>query len=125
MNLRVFLSECPDALRFDFQQFGVDLDDLYCGRMSLLKAADLAFNLPPGSAVWRFLGGPQSWTVQEHLSALIEHNTRILWWMKTKDGGKGSNSPKAVEPPKSRIADEVSESKAKAAIARRKARVQN
>lgn len=121
----MFLAECPGALRYDFRLLGVDLNDLYRGRMGLFEAADYAHHLPPGSAVWRELGGDRAWTVEEHFAALIEHNTRIAWWMKTKDGSKGNNSPKALEPPKSRVEDEASESKARAALARRKSRVQN
>lgn len=56
------------------------------------------------------------------MAALVEHNTRIAWWLKTKDGSKGNNPPKALEPPASKLADAAQESRVQAVLRRQRSR---
>jgi hypothetical protein len=47
------LREHPDALEADLQRFyGVQLGDLWRGRLSLRRLSVLVQYLPPGSAIW-------------------------------------------------------------------------
>lgn len=110
MLLRMLLREHAGALRADFRRvYRIDLLDLYRGRLGLIEAAELAFNLPPGSAVWRAEGGPLAWTDEAHFLSAVEYNTHVLWWMKTKEGSKGRNPPKPTEPPKSKAQEAADE----------------
>ncbi len=129
LSLAYFLKEYRGALRADFRQYyGVDLRESLARPCGLFDTADLAANLPPGSAVWREHGGPMAWTQAEHFAAAQLHAAQIANWQRTKDGQKGSNPPKPLEPPKS-LADRGADaqrlnSKAQAFLARQKARQQ-
>lgn len=119
----MLLQECPGALRSDLRSvYGLSLNDLYRGDLGVLEASDYARHLPPGSAVWRELGGPNAWTDEVHMLSVVEHNTRILWWLKTKDGSKGGDPPKMLEPPTSKLAEAVQESRVQAVLRRQKSR---
>jgi hypothetical protein len=97
-------------------------------RGNLFDAADLAVNLPPGCAVFREYGGPLAWTQSEHLAAAQLHAANIANWQRTKDGSKGSNPPKPLEPPKGRNERDADaarlDARAQAFLARQKARQQ-
>lgn len=101
--LRMVLRDHAGALRADFRRvYAADVLDIYRGKIGLIEAADLAYHLPPGSAIWRAEGGPLAWTDETHFAAALEYNTHVLWWMKTKDGSKGKNPPQPNLPPKSK-----------------------
>lgn len=122
----MLLQECPGALRSDLNSIHhVKLDDLFRGNVGLFEVSDYVQDLPPGSAVWRALGGTNAWTNEMQLLTAIEHNTRILWWLKTKDGSKGSNPPKMIEPPKSTLEDAITESRVEAVRRRQRSRKHN
>lgn len=95
---------------------------------NLFDAADLAANLPPGSAVWREHGGPMAWTQADHFAAAQLHAMNVANWQRTKDGSKGSNPPQPLEPPKSKSDRDKDaarlNAKAQAFLARQKARQQ-
>lgn len=95
---------------------------------NLFDAADLAANLPPGAAVWREHGGAMAWTQAEHFAAGQLHALNVANWQRTKDGSKGSNPPKPIEPPKSKQDRDAAaarlDAKAQAFLARQKARQQ-
>lgn len=119
--LRVLLRDYSGALRADFRrEYGVDLLDLYRGELGLLEASDLAYGLPPGSAVWRAEGGPMAWTDEVHFLSAIEYNTHVAYWLKTKDGSKGRNPPEPNKPPKSKSQEAVDERRVKRALAARR-----
>lgn len=61
-----------------------------------LDAADLIVWLPPGCALWRSVGGPNSLTQEAHELRFVEWRLRVLAWMQTQDGHDGRNQP---EPP--------------------------
>ena len=65
----------------------MDLREALAG--NLFDAADLAANLPPGSAVFREHGGPLAWTQAEHLLAAQLHAAQVANWQRTKAGQKG------------------------------------
>ena len=127
LSLAYFLREFRGALRADFRHYyGLDLRGALAG--NLFDAADLAVNLPPGCAVFREYGGPMAWTQLEHFAAMQLHAANVANWQRTKDGQKGSNPPKPVEPPKGRkereAVDARLDARAQAFLARQKARQQ-
>ena len=68
----------------------------------MLHAADLAANLPTESRCMCMLEPALEWSKQDHLLAAIANRLSILVWMQSKDGSKGRNKPKMIEPPKQR-----------------------
>jgi hypothetical protein len=111
-------------LRADFRHhYGLDLREALARPFD---AADLAVNLPPGSAVWREHGGPMAWTQAEHFAAAQLHALQVANWQRTKDGSRGVNAPHPVEPPRSREDRERAASRinarAQAFLERQKAR---
>lgn len=93
--------------------------------LTLTEMAAMAVWLPPGCAFWRSVGGPLAWSEETHLLNLVEFRLRVLYWVQTKDGGKGANQPELTKPPV--FAGEVSADKARtdvraAAWKRRQAR---
>jgi Family of unknown function (DUF5361) len=127
LSLAYFLREYRGALRSDFRHYyGMDLREALRG--NIFDAADLAVNIPPGAAVWREHGGALAWTQAEHFAALQLHAANVANWQRTKDGQKGSNPPKPIEPPKGRKeldADTARlDARAQAFLARQKAREQ-
>jgi hypothetical protein len=119
----MLLEEHPEELEADFQRvYQVDLLDLFRGEITPRKAAALAANLPPGSAVWVAMGGERAWSPDQHLLALVEHNTRIAWWAKTKDGSKGRRPPQRLRPPKSPREEALKAQRATRALHRQRAR---
>lgn len=120
----MLLAEHAEELRADFRRvYDRDLLDLYRGQMSLFEATSLAHSLPPGSAVWRAEGGYMAWTDEAHILSVVERNTHLVWWLKTKDGQrKGAKPPKPLEPPPSKSQLAAAEAKANRVLHRQKAR---
>lgn len=117
------MNEYPGELEADFQRvYGLDVIGVYNGTLSVRKAANLAAHLPPGSSVWRAEGGPLAWSDDVALLSAIEFNSHVAWWMKTKDGSRGTKPPKAMRPPPSKSEQAATEAKARQVLARRKAR---
>lgn len=88
---------CPDALEADFQRvYGLDLGDLWAGRMTVPRAANLTTHLPWGSAIFRAMGLDQAWTTGEHLAAQSVDLMAAANWQ--RGGGKGSR-PKPIPRP--------------------------
>lgn len=91
------LNEHEDALRASLQAvYGIRLSQHDYG---VLELADLVTHLPPGCALWRAAGGPLAWSDEVHMLARVDYGVRVLAWMKTEDGSKGSNPPKPEEAP--------------------------
>jgi hypothetical protein len=129
LSLAYFLRKYRGALRADFRHYyALDLRAALSGALSFPDIADLAANLPPGCAVWREHGGPMAWTQAEHFAAYQLHAANVANWQRTKDGQKGSNPPKPLEPPKSRDERDADaarlDARAQAFLARQKARQQ-
>lgn len=80
--------------------YQVDLDDPGMGASAL---ADLVAWLPPGSALWRQLGGPMAWPDEVAMLAVVERQVRVLAWQQTKDGRSGTNPPRPMEPPPNQL----------------------
>ena len=129
LSLAYFLRKYRGALRADFRHYyALDLRGALSGALRLFDIADLAANLPPGSGVWREHGGPMAWTQAEHFAASQLHAANVANWQRTKDGQKGANPPKPLEPPKSRDERDADaarlDARAQAFLARQKARQQ-
>lgn len=123
MTLRVLLDEHPEELRADLRAvYGLDLLDLWRGDLGVLALTDYVQALPPGSAVWRAMGGDQAWTTDQHMLSMIEHNTRIVWWAKTKDGREGRRPPERLTPPKSPREEAMKAARAAKQLHRKNAR---
>lgn len=86
-------------------------DDLRAGRIKPSRAASRAVNLPPGSMLWRAIGGPLAWTDEMHILARQEHTLRVLAWQKTKAAENGQGFPDAIEPPGSVLERRAEEAK--------------
>lgn len=87
--------------------------DLRHPEMSATDLADLVAWLPPGSPLWRAVGGQLAWSTVEHVGALIVHGLDRLEWRQTEDGSKGRNPPDPISPPP--LAGETNEVEAKTA----------
>lgn len=63
------LRDHTDAVEADLQRFyGVDLGDLWRGRLSVRRLSVLIAHLPPGSAVWAAENGiPYGWSLTDVL----------------------------------------------------------
>lgn len=107
-----------EELEADFQrEYRVNLTETLARRLdSPTRLAGLAAHLPPGSAVWRALGGPQAWTDEVWMLAQVEYATRVVAWQKTKAAQSGRDKPEPLKPPASRTAAQVA-----AATAQRRA----
>lgn len=83
------------ALTADFQRvYGLDIEGLYSGEISVLRAARLTAKLPRGSQLWRALGGAMAVTDEWDLLNAIEHNIRAMPWAFSDSKERG----KAPEP---------------------------
>jgi hypothetical protein len=63
----------------DLLRYGVDLLDLYRGRLSLRRVCAVVANLPPDAALWRALHPDGRWTRAELLAAATERRLTALW----------------------------------------------
>ena len=99
--LLAFYRQYPSKLRADFQQYyQLNLDDMSV-KYTVLHAADLAANLPARSRCMCALEPALEWSRQDHLLAETVNMLRILVWAQSRDGQKGRNRPKMIEPPRS------------------------
>lgn len=75
----------------------------------------MAYLPPDGAVAYELNGQNVSWNNDTYLLSHIEHGIRVLAWQNTKDGEKGRNFPKAVEPTRKKehkesyTADEINE----------------
>lgn len=76
--------------------------------------------------MFREYGGPMAWTQADHFAAAQLHAANVANWQRTKDGQRGSNPPKPIEPPKGRNERNAEtarlDARAQAFLARQKAR---
>lgn len=86
-------------LRADFRQFyGCSFDRTL--EESVEEAADLAVMLPRGSRTFAEIDPEFSWEQQHYLLATIANELQTLVWFQSKDGQKGRNRPKPIQPPR-------------------------
>ncbi len=79
--------------------YGLDIDkELELRRMRPRSLAACAANLPDGSMVWRRLGLPNAWTMQEHLAATLVDQMNMWMWANS-DPKKRGPKPKPVPRP--------------------------
>lgn len=85
-------------LASDFRRYyGLSLADIRHSGIPLFEVADLAANLPPGSAIERAIN-PQWWYSPEvGLLQNIEWQIRRGNWMQTQDGANGVNAPEPID----------------------------
>lgn len=67
--------------------------------VGLLELAELVAWLPPGSALWRSIGGPPAWSDETRMLSYVDLHVRELAWMQTEDAKKKRNQPKLLDPP--------------------------
>lgn len=88
------------ALRADFQRYyGLTLDDL--PRLGAVAAAELAENLPNGSALKRAVNPSLEWDTPAYLLALIEYELRTLMWSMGDERKRGPR-PEPMDTPADR-----------------------
>lgn len=86
------------ALRADFQRYyNLDIDDIYGGALSVMRAADLAAYLPPGAVVWLESDSPAAWGAQEYLIATLIDDVNLFAWGQLS--GKQSEMPQPTPRP--------------------------
>lgn len=100
------LHVCPDALRADLRRvYGLDLDDLWAGRLRPSVAGDITANLPPGSLVWRRLDTAAAWTPAEYLLAVQIDQMNMWMWGNADPKKRGPNPRPLPRPGRMRGAD--------------------
>lgn len=86
-----------DQVEADWQHYyGLDLLDVFRGRISLRKASVLTSGLPAGAGLWRLWGGDNAWSDNTHLLNQILYRLDRLEYGVA--GGKG-RAPREQEPP--------------------------
>lgn len=79
--------------------YGLDTyEELELRRMRPRSLAACAANLPDGSMVWRRLGIPNAWTIQEHLAATLVDQMNMWMWANS-DPKKRGQKPKPIPRP--------------------------
>ncbi|MGH2375103.1 MAG: hypothetical protein ACRDIC_16750 [bacterium] len=68
-----------DALEADLLRAGVDLLDLYRGRLTFRRVCVLVAHLPAEAALWRALRPDEPLTRSELLLATVERRVTVLW----------------------------------------------
>jgi hypothetical protein len=63
----------------DFLALGVDLLDLYRGRLSFRRVCVLVEHLPQEAAVWRTAGPDAGWPRTDYLLVALERRVTLLW----------------------------------------------
>ena len=117
----MLLREYGEVIEADFQRYyGLDLLDLYRGRLTPRKAMALIGGLPPGSAFHRARGGPAFWS--DEVAAVKEMGHRVVSALIAVNGSR--QSPKPPEPPPVgwRVEAEKQRLRLEAKILRHKAR---
>lgn len=102
-----------DVLRADMQRFyGLDIDEIGYS-IRIMRAADLAANLPREALIWSVFDERNAWTTNTYLLALIADNTSFLAWSKTKDATrKGAKFKSQIPRPGSKNSKQNSDVKA-------------
>lgn len=96
MALPGLLREYGEAIEADLlRHYGVNLLDLWRGRLTPRRLMVLIKGLPPGSALHRARGGPGFWS--DEVTAIKEAGHRIEATLLSVNGSK--RLPKAPEPP--------------------------
>lgn len=96
MALPLLLREHGEVIEADFQRYyGLDLLDLYRGRLTPRKTMALIKGLPPGSALHRAHGGDAFWS--DEVAAIKQMEHRLVTALIAVNGGK--RFPKPPEPP--------------------------
>jgi hypothetical protein len=67
------------ALEVDLLRVGVDLLDLYRGRLSFRRVCVVVEHLPDDAAVWRTAGPDSGWPRTDYLLAALERRVTLLW----------------------------------------------
>lgn len=82
----------------DFQRFyGLDLLDLWRGKLTPRKVSVLAVALPAGAVTWQLAGVDSAWTTTDHLLAQVVDVLNGANWQRA--GGKDRDKPKPVLRP--------------------------
>lgn len=88
MTLVTLLAVGPDALRADMQRFyNLDLDEVGHA-IRVMRAADLAANLPDEARVWGRIDPRAGWGTDRQLLANIADSVSFLAWTKTRDAAR-------------------------------------
>lgn len=74
--------------------YGLDIEGLYTGEISVIRAARLTAELPRGSQIWVALGGVKSVTEEWEMLHKIEFHGRSALWQ----NGDPKKAGKAPEP---------------------------
>lgn len=113
MTLVGMLRARSDVLRADMQRFyGLDIDEIGYS-IRIMRAADLAANLPHEALIWSVFDERNAWTTNTYLLALIADNTSFLAWSKTKDATrKGAKFKSQIPRPGSKRSKQNSDVKA-------------
>lgn len=103
------MSNYPQELRADFQQFfGLDIEEI--GKSySLVHACELAAMLPEGSRVLRKIEPALSWDIKDHLLTRLINDFELFMWALGGGESEGNLRPTPIQPPKSKY--EQSQSK--------------
>lgn len=95
-----------DELYADFQSYyGLDLydfDEDLSGTettRSVLRAAILCAQLPKDSRTKRATSPALAWSDEAYLLARCEYMLRVIAWMFSEDGSKGTNRPEPMKTP--------------------------
>ena len=87
-------------MRADLQRFyGINLDDMYEGRISAEQVMACIAYLPLDGAVASVKTGAPAWGFDTHILANMANSLKYLAWAKTKDAQRGRNKPHYIEPP--------------------------
>lgn len=78
---------------------GLDLVDLWRGRITARRLSVLVTQLPDGARVWKATGGAKAWSDEVSTMMILDLRLRELFWAETEDGQNGRNAPEMVEPP--------------------------
>ena len=78
--------------------YGLDIEGLFTGEISVIRAARLTSELPRGSQIWVALGGVKSVTEEWELLRRIEHHGASALWQNS-DPKKAGKQPEPVPYP--------------------------
>src|SRR5699024_275377 len=109
INFLYLLGRHPEEVEADLasEYGGLDLVDLWRGRITARRLSVLTVHLPSGSRVCKATGGAPAWSDEVSTLMILDLRLRELFWAETEDGQKGRNAPEIVSPPP--FEDEVEE----------------
>lgn len=88
------------------REYSITRATLASGEMSVSEVAELVDALPNGCTYKREVGGLWAWTNAEYIAVTQEYELRVSNWMNSRDGSKGRNRPKPIDPPKGRYEEQ-------------------